>query len=120
MTKEDNPSPKETAKMVETSMREAYLTGLEMIQTFAFGEYRDIEGALDISEAKAGLIMGSLLSHTKSIFEYVSDSMGLSTQEVMRGYSYYFYANALPDMEAMFKEAGDIAVDLKEEDYGSG
>ena len=46
--------------------------------------------------------------------------MGLSTQEVMRGYSYYFYANVLPDMEAMFKEAGDIAVDLKEEDYGSG
>ena len=120
MTKEDDMSSKEAAKVLETSMREAYLTGLEMIQTFAFGEYRDIEGALDISEAKAGLIMGSLLSHTKSIFEYVSDSMGLSTQEVMRGYSYYFYANVLPDMEAMFKEAGDMAEDLKEDDNESG
>ena len=120
MTKEDSISPKDAAKVLETSMREAYLTGLEMIQTFAFGEYRDIESALDISEEKAGLVLGSLLSHTKNIFEYASDSMGLTTKEVMRGYSYYFYANVLPDMEAMFKEAGDIAEDLKEEDDGSG
>ena len=120
MTKENSITPKDAAKLLENSMREAYLTGLEMIQTFAFGDYQDVESALDISEEKAGLILGSLLSHTKSIFEYASDSMGLSTQEVMRGYSYYFYANVLPDMEAMFKEASDLAEELKEEDDGSG
>ena len=120
MTKKDSITTKEAAKLLENSMREAYLTGLEMIQTFSFGEYRDIESALDISEEKAGLVLGSLLSHTRNIFEYASDSMGLSSKEVMRGYSYYFYANVLPDMEAMFKEAGNLAEELKEEDDGSG
>jgi hypothetical protein len=120
LTKENSITPKDAAKLLENSMREAYLTGLEMIQTFAFGEYEDVESALDISEEKAGLVLGSLLSHTKNIFEYASDSMGLTTKEVMRGYSYYFYANVLPDMEAMFKEAGDLAKELKEEDDGSG
>jgi len=120
LTKKDNITPKDAAKLLENSMREAYLTGLEMIQTFSFGEYRDVESALDISEEKAGLVLGSLLSHTRNIFEYASDSMGLSAKEVMRGYSYYFYANVLPDMEAMFKEAGNLAEELKEEDDGSG
>jgi hypothetical protein len=100
-------------------MREAYLSGLEMIQTFSFGQYQDIESALDLPEEKAGLVLGSLLSHTRNIFEYVSDSMGLSAREVMRGYSYYFYANVLPDMEAMFQEAGNLANELEEEDDGS-
>lgn len=119
MTKDESITPKGAAKILETSMREAYLTGLEMIQTFSFGEYRDVQSALDIPEEKAGLVLGSLLSHTKNIFEYAADSMGLSTQEVMRGYSYYFYATILPDMEAMFKEAGNLAEELKEEDDGS-
>ena len=119
MTKENSISPKDAAKLLETSMREAYLTGLEMIQTFAFGEYEDVESALDISEEKAGLVLGSLLSHTKHIVEYASDSMGLSSHDVMRGYSYYFYATVLPDMEAMFKSAGELSEDLKEEDNGS-
>jgi hypothetical protein len=119
LASESNITPQQASKLLETSMREAYLTGLEMIQTFSFGEYRDVESALDISEEKAGLVLGSLLSHAKHIVEYASDSMGLSSQEVMRGYSYYFYATVLPDMEAMFKEAGERAEDFKEEDNGS-
>jgi len=67
LTKENSITPKDAAKVLETSMREAYLTGLEMIQTFSFGEYRDVEAALDISEEKAGLILGSVESYKEYI-----------------------------------------------------
>ena len=81
---------------------------------------RQIAYALSFDGEDAGLILGALLGHTRSIFEYASEHMGMSPKEVMRGYSYYFYANVLPDMEAMFKEAGEVAEELKEENDGSG
>lgn len=93
---------KEAAEILESSMKESYLRGLEMIQAFSFGNYKDAESALSFEGEDAGLILGALLGHTRSIFEYASEHMGMSPKEVMRGYGFYFYSNVLTDLEDMF------------------
>ena len=68
------------------------------------------------------MTIGALLGHTRSIFEYASEHMGMSPKEVMRGYGYYFYSNVLTDLEEMFiisKECMD-EIDNLEEMLGDG
>ena len=93
---------KEAAALVEGSLREAHLTALELISTFAFGEADDIENALFFQHKNAEVVLGSLLSHCRYIFEYVAEITGRTAQDVSQGYSYYFYSNILPDLEQVF------------------
>lgn len=99
----------EATKMLAASMKESYLSGLEMIQAFSFGNWKDAEEALDTPEDKdAGMIIGALLGHTRSIFEYISEHTGMSSKEVLQGYGYYFYSNVLTDLEDMFSVTSEI------------
>ena len=99
----------EATKILANSMKESYLSSLEMIQAFSFGNWKDAENALDIPESEdSGMIMGALLGHTRSIFEYASEHMGMSPKEVMRGYGFYFYSNVLTDLEDMFTATNDL------------
>jgi len=111
----------EATNMLATSMKESYLSSLEMIQAFSFGNWKDAEEALDIPEDKdAGMIIGALLGHTRSIFEYISEHTGMSSREVMQGYGYYFYSNVLTDLEDMFTATSHVMneVDMLEELIG--
>lgn len=99
----------EATKMLATSMKESYLSSLEMIQAFSFGNWKDAEEALDVPDDKdTGMIIGALLGHTRSIFEYISEHTGLSSKEVLQGYGYYFYSNVLTDLEDMFSATAEV------------
>ena len=109
MKSERDFTNEEAAKMLETSMKESYLSSLEMIQAFSFGTWKDAEKALDFPDDKdAGMIIGALLGHTRSIFEYISEHTGMSSKEVLQGYGYYFYSNVLTDLEDMFSATSEI------------
>lgn len=94
-------TPQEAAKLLEASMRESYFKSLEMIVAFSFGDMKAVEDAQPYPNKE--LLVGALLSHCRYIFEYMGDLQGLEPSEVCQGYSYHFYGNVLPDMEAMFK-----------------
>ena len=99
----------EATKILETSMKESYLSSLEMIQAFSFGGWQDAESALDIpKEQDVGMTLGALLGHTRSIFEYTSEHMGMTPKEVMQGYGFYFYSNVLTDLEDMFAATTEV------------
>jgi len=99
----DEYTNEEATRLLEQSMKESYLSSLEMIQAFSFGDWKQAESALNVPDDKdMGQILGALLGHTRSIFEYVSEHTGMSPKEVMRGYGYYFYSNVLTDLEDMF------------------
>jgi len=105
---------RKAAKVLESSMKEAYLSSLAMIQTFSFAEYSDAASSFEIEPDKAGLIIGALLSHSKSFFEYAGENMGMLPKDVMRGYSYYFYSNVLTDLEEMFDGVEETMNEVKE------
>ena len=103
MSSKDKYTNEEATKILEESMKESYLSSLEMIQAFSFGNWKEADEALNIPKDKdAGMTVGALLGHTRSIFEYASEHMGMTPKEVMRGYGYYFYSNVLTDLEDMF------------------
>ena len=111
----------EATKILETSMKEYYLSSLEMIQAFSFGNWKDAEEALDVPDDKdAGMIIGALLGHTRSIFEYISEHTGMTSKEVLQGYGYYFYSNVLTDLEDMFCATTELMdeVDMLEDMIG--
>jgi hypothetical protein len=103
LNSKDKYTNEEATKILEESMKDSYLSSLEMIQAFSFGNWKDADAALDLPKGKdAGMTVGALLGHTRSIFEYASEHMGMTPKEVMRGYGYYFYSNVLTDLEDMF------------------
>ena len=109
----------EAAEILEHSMKETYLSALEMIQAFSFGNWKDAETALDMPNDEegglsSGMVVGALLGHTRSIFEYASEHMGMSPKEVMRGYGFYFYSNVLTDLEDMFAITREYMEDMDE------
>ena len=81
----------------------------------------DAEEALDVPDDKdAGMIIGALLGHTRSIFEYISEHTGMTSKEVLQGYGYYFYSNVLTDLEDMFCATTELMdeVDMLEDMIG--
>ena len=101
--KKSEMTPQEAAKLLETSMRESYFKALELIVAFSFGNVDNMDDPVASPALNHDLMIGALLSHCKYIFEYLGDLQGLEPSEVCQGYSYYFYGNVLPEMEAMFK-----------------
>ena len=89
-------------------MKESYLSSLEMIQAFSFGDWKEADAALSMpKEQDISMTVGALLGHTRSIFEYAGEHMGMTPKEVMRGYGYYFYSNVLTDLEDMFSSVDE-------------
>jgi len=119
----DKYTNEEATKILAESMKESYLSSLGMIQAFSFGNCKEADEALSMPKGKdISMTIGALLGHTRSIFEYASEHMGMSPKEVMRGYGYYFYSNVLTDLEEMFiisKECMD-EIDNLEEMLGDG
>jgi hypothetical protein len=108
LSSKDEYTNEEATKILETSMKESYLSSLEMIQAFSFGDWKEADAALSMpKDQDAGMTVGALLGHTRSIFEYASEHMGMTPKEVMRGYGYYFYSNVLTDLEDMFSCANE-------------
>ena len=123
MNAKDKYTNEEATKILAESMKESYLSSLGMIQAFSFGNWKEADEALSMPKGKdISMTIGALLGHTRSIFEYASEHMGMAPKEVMRGYGYYFYSNVLTDLEEMFiisKECMD-EIDNLEEMLGDG
>ena len=123
MNAKDKYTNEEATKILAESMKESYLSSLGMIQAFSFGNWKEAVEALSMPKGKdISMTIGALLGHTRSIFEYASEHMGMSPKEVMRGYGYYFYSNVLTDLEEMFIITKDCMdeIDNLEEMLGDG
>ena len=104
----------EATKILEQSMKESYLSSLEMIQAFSFGGWKDAESALDVpKEQDVGMVLGALLGHTRSIFAYASQHIGMPAKEVMQGYGFYFYSHVLTDLEEMFASTTELMDEIQ-------
>jgi len=113
VVEENASSNEESLKMIADSLKESYLKGLELITAFAFSEEEGLS-KFQADGSNMNLVIGSILSHTKFMFEYVSEMLGMPPKEVYQGYAYHFYANILPDVESMFSSPEAI-LDLDHE-----
>ena len=107
MNEESNDSVEDSLKIISDSLKESYLKGLELITSFAFSVDND-DLTLEAEGVNMHLIIGSVLSHTKFMVEYLSEMVGIPPKELYQGYAYHFYANILPDVESLFSSEHSI------------
>jgi hypothetical protein len=89
-------------------VKDSYLLALGLIQSFVSNGNNSSNNMIDYISSygeiakNPQLVIGSVLSHTKFIIDICAESMGLEEEEMMQHYAYHFYANVLPDIEALF------------------